>query len=70
MGEDIETPSVPVSTSTSNSTDTQTEKEPLRFTVRNSDRTYTYDDYTRFIQLYREQSALSQLEAIYQKRDR
>ena len=70
MGEDIETPSVPVSTSTSNSTDTQTEKEPLRFTVRNSDRTYTYDDYTRFIQLYREQIALSQLEAIYQKRDR
>lgn len=70
MGEDIETPSVSVSTSVSNSTDTQTEKEPLRFTVRNSDRTYTYDDYTRFIQLYREQIALSQLEAIYQKRDR
>lgn len=70
MGEDIETPSVSVSTSVSNSTNTQTEKEPLRFTVRNSDRTYTYDDYTRFIQLYREQIALSQLEAIYQKRDR
>lgn len=70
MGEDIETPSVSVPVSTSNSANTQTEKEPLRFTVRNSDRTYTYDDYTRFIQLYREQIALSQLEAIYQKRDR
>lgn len=70
MEEDIETPSVSVPVSTSNSANTQTEKEPLRFTVRNSDRTYTYDDYTRFIQLYREQIALSQLEAIYQKRDR
>lgn len=64
MGEDVETPSIINNTQTK----VQTQKEPLRFTVRNSDKTYTYDDYTRFIALYREQIALSQLEAIYQKR--
>ncbi len=58
MGEDMESP-----------TYTQEVRDQnLVFTVRNSDRSYTYEDYTRFMDLFREQEALSRLDKFYKTR--
>lgn len=58
MAEDMESP-----------TYTQEVREQnLVFTVRNSDRSYTYEDYSRFMDLFREQEALSRLDKFYKTR--
>lgn len=56
MGEDMECPAY---------TNEMKETQNLVFTVKNSDRTYTYEDYSRFMDLFREQEALSRLDKIY-----
>ena len=57
MGEELESP---VYTKAA-------EEQNLVFTVRNSDRTYTYDDYTRFMDIFREQEALSRMDKMIYK---
>lgn len=43
------------------------QEQNLVFTVRSSDRTYTYDDYSRFMDIFREQEALSRLDKMIYK---
>lgn len=56
MGEDMEAPMY---------TQGPAKEQNLVFTVRTSDRTYTYDDYSRFMDIFREQVTLSQLDKMY-----
>lgn len=56
MGEDMECPSY---------TKEMKETENLVFTVRNTDKVYTREDYSRFMDLYYEQEALSHLDKMY-----
>ncbi len=58
MEEDMESP-----------TYTQEVREQnLVYTVRNSDKSYTYEDYSRFMDLFREEEALSRLDKFYKTR--
>lgn len=43
-------------------------KENLIFTVRSSDKTYTYEDYSRFMDIFQEQENLSRLDKILKAR--
>lgn len=56
MGEDMESPMY---------TQGPAKEQNLVFTVRSADKTYTYEDYSRFMDLFREQVTLSQLDKMY-----
>ncbi|MBO5279518.1 MAG: lytic transglycosylase domain-containing protein [Lachnospiraceae bacterium] len=56
MGEDMEAPMY---------TQGSAKEQNLVFTVRSSDKTYTYEDYSRFMDIFREQVTLSQLDKMY-----
>lgn len=58
MGEDLEAPLY----------QTEAVKEQnLVYTVRQSDKTYTYGDYSRFMDIFQEQRTLNQLDKIYRR---
>lgn len=56
MGEDLDAPICQTETAV---------EQNLVFTVRESDKTYTYEDYSRFMDIFREQRTLSQLDKMY-----
>lgn len=56
MGEDLETPAYQTGA---------VREQNLVYTVRESDKTYTYGDYSRFMDIFREQRTLSQLDKMY-----
>lgn len=56
MGEDLDAPLYQTETAV---------KQNLVFTVRESDKTYTYEDYSRFMDIFHEQRTLSQLDKMY-----
>lgn len=56
MGEDLESPLYQTKA---------VQEQNLVFTVRESDKTYTYENYSRFIDIFREQLTLSQLDKMY-----
>ncbi len=56
MGEDLEAPVYQTKA---------VQEQNLVFTVRESDKTYTYEDYSRFMDIFREQLTLSQLDRMY-----
>lgn len=56
MGEDLESPLYQTKA---------VQEQNLVFTVRESDKTYTYEDYSRFMDIFREQLTLSQLDKMY-----
>lgn len=56
MGEDLETPAYQAGA---------VREQNLVYTVRESDKTYTYGDYSRFMDIFREQRTLSQLDKMY-----
>lgn len=56
MGEDMEAPMY---------TQGPAKEQNLVFTVRTADKTYTYDDYSRFMDIFHEQVTLSQLDKMY-----
>lgn len=55
MGEDMECPAYTK----------EVQDQHLVFTVRESDKNYTSEDYSRFMDIFREQEALSRLDKIY-----
>lgn len=60
MSEDLSTPNIAIP-SKNNVSET-----PLVFSVKEEDKTFTYDDYIRFMDLYREQSTWEKINTIYE----
>ncbi|MBP3542658.1 MAG: lytic transglycosylase domain-containing protein [Lachnospiraceae bacterium] len=56
MGEDLDAPLYQTKA---------VQEQNLVFTVRESDKNYTYEDYSRFMDIFREQLTLSQLDKMY-----
>lgn len=58
MGEELESPTY--------SSGVSAASQNLVFTVKDSDKTFTYEDYSRFMDIFREQENQSRLDKIYQ----
>lgn len=61
MGEDLESPTYTAGSSAGSTAESQN----LIFTVRETDKTFTYEDYSRFMDIFREQENQSRLDKIY-----